>query len=157
MGLIGIWKAYNELHDLGWVTESPPRLTVAQTEGAAPVVRAIHQGGSEHEPWDAPDFIAKGVEIPDPGASPWMLDAVNETDSAGVAVSDEDAIEAAIEMAQKDGIEMCVTAAVELAGAIKRAENGAYDSDEQIVIINTGADVKTSARLGHAAQSQLRE
>lgn len=152
VGLIGIWKAYTELRELGWVTDDPPGLTVAQADGAAPVVRAIHHDADEHEPWKEPDSAAKGVQIPDPGASPWILDAVSESGGTGVAVSDQEAIEAAVEMAQQDGIEMCVTAAVALAAAIKRGENGAYDGDEQVVVTNCGAGVKTPAMLGEAAR-----
>jgi threonine synthase len=152
VGLIGIWKAYQELADLGWVKEDPPALTVAQTEGAAPVVDAIERGADCHDPWSDPETAAKGVEIPDPGASPWILEAVSETGGAGVAVSDDDATAAALEIARKDGVEMCVTAAVALAGAMRRAEQGAYDGDETLVVINTGAGVKTSDQLGVAVQ-----
>lgn len=148
VGLIGIWKAYQDLVELGWMTDEPSRLTVAQSEGSAPVVRAIREGTKEHDPWEYPDSIAKGVEIPDPGASPWMLEAVFESGGDGVSVSDQDAIAAALVMARSDGIEMCVTSAIALAGALKRAEKGAYDSDDRIVVINTGAGVKTASRLG---------
>jgi len=152
VGLIGIWKAYKELQDLGWMDDTPPSMTVAQSEGSAPVVEAIQEGADEHKPWQDPDSIAKGVEIPDPGASPWMLDAIEKSNGSGVAVSDEEATRAALELAQKEGIEMCVTAAVALAGAMKRAEQDAYDGDEQLVIINTGAGVKSSGRLGESAR-----
>lgn len=153
VGLIGIWKAYQELsEELGWVSDAPPRLTVAQSEGAAPVVDAIEQEAERHTPWDEPDSIAKGVEIPDPGASPWMLEAIYESGGSGIAVSDQDAIDAAVEMAQKDGVEMCVTAAIALVGAMKRAEQGAYDEDDEIIVINTGAGCKTAPELGEAAR-----
>lgn len=156
VGLIGIWKAYKELQDLGWINDTPPGMTVAQSEGSAPVVEAIQEGTEEHDPWQEPDSVAKGVEIPDPGASPWMLEAVEESEGAGVAVSDQAATEAALELAQTEGIEMCVTAAVAMAGAMKRAEEGAYEGDERLVIINTGAGVKSSDRLGKfARESQL--
>jgi threonine synthase len=152
VGLIGIWKAYNELSELGWTDADPPRLTVAQSTGSAPVVEAIQAGKDSHDPWEAPDSIAKGVEIPDPGASPWILEAVKESDGGGVAVEDGAAVDAALELGQSEGIEMCVTAAVALAGALKRAEEGAYDSDDTVVVTNCGAGVKTSARLGQAAR-----
>lgn len=151
VGLIGIWKAYQELTELGWLSDVAPRLTVAQSEGAAPVIEAIRERREAHEPWEAPDTIAKGVEIPDPGASPWMLEAVYETGGAGIAVSDTEAVEAALEIARTDGVEMCVTSAVALAGAMRRADAGGYEDDETVVVINTGAGCKTAGILNEFA------
>ncbi len=151
VGLIGIWKAYHELLELGWLDGEIPRLTVAQSDGAAPIVEAINQQRAVHEPWESPDSIARGVEIPDPGASPWILEAVTGSDGTGVTVSDEAAIAAAIEMARSDGVEMCVTSAIAMAGAVARADEGAYDGDETVVVINTGAGCKTAETLGERA------
>jgi threonine synthase len=147
VGLIGIWKAYQELRELGWLADDPPALHVAQTEGAAPVVDAIQEGADEHEEWNEPETIAKGVEIPDPGASPWMLEAVARTGGDGVAVSDTEAIEAALDAARMAGVEMCVTSAVALAGARKLAHRGVFGPDEDAVVINTGAGCKTVDNL----------
>jgi threonine synthase len=152
VGLIGIWKGYKELAELGIVNDSPPSLTVAQTEGSSPVVDAIKAQKDRHDPVSDPNSIAKGVEIPDPGASPWILEAVRESRGDGVSVPDGAAVDAALQLAQSEGIEMCVTAGVALAGAIKRAERGMYDSDDTVVVTNCGAGVKTSARLGQAAR-----
>jgi threonine synthase len=153
VGLIGIWKAYQELRDLGWVDDEPPALHVAQTTGAAPVVEAIHSGAAGHDPWDDPKSIAKGVEIPDPGASPWMLEAVQQSGGTGVAVNDEAATEAALTVARHAGVEMCVTSAVAYAGTEALAERGVIDSDDRVVVINTGAGCKTASHLGGAARA----
>ncbi|WP_256562707.1 threonine synthase [Halomarina pelagica] len=154
VGLIGIWKAYRELLELGWLDEErPPRLDVAQAEGVAPVVRAIEAGEAEHRPWENPESIARGVEIPDPGASAWMLEAVYESGGTGVAVSDDAAVEAALTMARRDGVEMCVTAAVALAGAMELADRGVFDEDDEVVVINTGAGCKTANALGEASRA----
>lgn len=155
VGLIGIWKAYEELTELGWLNDTPPRMTVAQSSGVAPVVEAIENGADRHVAWENPESIARGVEIPDPGASPWMLDAVYKSNGAGVASSDEEAVAAALKMARSDGIEMCVTSAVALAGAIKRANKGDFDADDEIVVINTGAGCKSASQLGAAARERL--
>jgi threonine synthase len=154
VGLIGIWKAYKELTRLGWLDDTPPQMTVAQSSGVAPVVKAIEERAECHETWEDPESIARGVEIPDPGASPWILDAVYESDGTGVTASDEEAVSAALQMAQSDGIEMCVTAAVALAGAIKRADQGGFDADDEVVVINTGAGCKTAGILGAAARGE---
>lgn len=153
VGLIGIWKAYQELSELGWVDDDPPALHVAQTTGAAPVVDAIERGADEHDAWEAPESKARGVEIPDPGASPWMLEAVEESDGTGVAVTDEAAADAALKMARTGGVEMCLTSAVAFAGTIELAERGAFGSEESVVVLNTGAGCKTAPFLGQAARS----
>jgi len=153
VGLIGIWKAYRELERLGWMDE-PPQLHVAQTTGAAPVVEAINRGDSEHESWSEPETAARGVEIPDPGASPWMLEAVRESGGTGVAVTDEEAFDAALSAARLAGIEMCVTSAVALAGAKRLAGEGRFGPDEDVVIVNTGAGCKTAAMLGSYARRE---
>jgi len=152
VGLIGIWKAYRELSELGWVEDGSPALHVAQTTGAAPVVEAIEAGADEHTPWEDPDSVARGVEIPDPGASPWMLEAVSESGGTGVAVSDEDAVEAALTMARRGGPEMCVTSAVAFAGAMALAADGVFGPEESVVVLNTGAGCKTPGKLGAAAR-----
>jgi len=154
VGLIGIWKAYRELRELGWVSDDPPALHVAQTTGSAPVVEAIERGAEEHEPWADPESIARGVEVADPGASSWILEAVEASGGAGVAVSDNDAFEAALAMARRGGPEMCVTAAVAFAGARKLAEQGVFGSEESVVVINTGAGCKTADYLGNVARER---
>ncbi len=151
VGLIGIWKAYRQLREVGWLGPDPPSLHVAQTTGAAPVVEAIHEGAGEHEPWSDPDSAARGVEIPDPGASPWMLEAVHESGGTGVAVPDEAAVDAALRLARSDGPEASVTAAVALAGTVELADRGVFDPDDDVVVLNTGAGCKTHAALGEAA------
>ena len=156
VGLIGIWKAYQELRKLGWMDDDPPKLHVAQTTGSAPVVEAIHEGRSEHDPWEHPETVARGVEIPDPGASPWMLEAVFESGGTGIAVSDEQAFDATLRAARSAGVEMCVTAAVALAGAKELAAAGVFDADESVVVLNTGAGCKTAASIGEHAQSVSR-
>ncbi len=153
VGLVGFWRAYRDLQSLGWLDAEPPRLVVAQAEGVAPVVEAIQNGWEQHEPWDCPHSIAKGLEIPDPGASPWIIEAVNRTGGDGVAVSDSNGLDAAITAAQQAGVEMCVPSAVALAGAFARAADGTYDGDETIVVVNTGAGCKSAGRLGPHARS----
>ncbi|UTF52654.1 threonine synthase [Natronosalvus rutilus] len=151
VGLIGIWKAYQELAELGWLEdETPPSLNVAQSKGCAPVVDAIEEHREEHEAWDCPESIGRGIEVPDPGASPWMLEAVYETGGTGVAVSDSEALDGAIAAARHAGIEMCVEPGAALAAAMQMAEEGELDEDDEILIINTGAGNKATDALSYA-------
>lgn len=149
VGLIGIWKAYRDLRNLGWLEdEETPSLHVAQSSGNAPIVEAIHEGRESHSPWADPNSIARGVEVPDPGASPWIIDIVDESGGTGVQVTDDEAIEAARLCAERSGVEMCTEAGVALGGAIKLGEEGSFSSDDEVVVINTGAGNKTFEHFG---------
>lgn len=150
VGLIGIWKAFQELRELGWLeTETPPRLNVVQSSGCAPVVRAIEAHKESHEPWEAPNSIGRGIEVPDPGASSWIIEAVNQTGGTGVSVTEEAALQGCIEAARRAGVEMCVEPGAAMAGAMKLAEQGDLDSDDEIMIINTGSGNKSSTTISY--------
>ncbi|SFS80462.1 threonine synthase [Halostagnicola kamekurae] len=153
VGLVGMYKAAQEFERLG-ITDELPKLYAAQAEGCAPIVEAFEAGRDEHEPVEHPDTICGGIEIPDPGASPWILEALRETDGGAVATDDDDILEAAIAVAKGEGLEMAPTCAAAASGAWELAENGEFDGDETIVILNTGtgnkeADVLRSHLMGH--------
>lgn len=151
VGLLGIWKAYNELAELDWLRGEAPKIYVSQSTGNAPLVRAIKQGATKHEAWEDPDTVALGIGGPDPMAGPILLDAVYESGGGGVAVPDEEGIDAALQMARTDGVEMCIEAGVALAGAIRLAEEDTFDSDDEVVVVNTAAGAKTHTQFdGHA-------
>ncbi|MFD1599635.1 threonine synthase [Halobellus rarus] len=153
VGLIGIWKAYQELLELGWLDdETPPSLHVAQSEGCAPVVEAIEEHRERHDAWECPQSIGRGIEVPDPGASPWMLEAVYETGGTGKAVTDGEALQGALDAARHAGVEMCVEPGAALAAAMQMAEEGAFDEDDEILIINTGAGNKAADALDYAIE-----
>ncbi|MFB6267759.1 MAG: threonine synthase [Halodesulfurarchaeum sp.] len=141
VGLVGMYKAAQEFRELGFIDELPA-FYAAQASGCAPVVRAFEEGRSVHETWEQPDTICGGIEIPDPGASHWIIEALRETDGGAVATDDDDILEAGITVAQAAGVEMVPTAAAAASGAIELAEQGAFDPDDTVVIVNTGAGNK---------------
>jgi threonine synthase len=148
VGLVGIWKAYEELCELGWLDEDAmPALHVAQSSGNAPIVRALDEKTDAHTVWENPNSIARGVEVPDPGASPWLIDIVTESGGTGVQVSDETAIEVARDSARLAGVEVCVNPGVALAGAMKLGADGVFDESDEVVVLNTGAGCKTAHHL----------
>lgn len=155
VGLIGIWKAYQEFRELGWLeAQEPPSLNVVQTSGCAPVVEAIEDGADEHTPWQCPESIGRGIEVPDPGASPWILEAVYETNGTGVAVNSEEALHGAVTSARKAGVEMSVEPGAAIAGAMKLADRGDLNADDEVLIINTGAGNKASGPLAYELHQQ---
>ncbi|WP_232687491.1 threonine synthase [Halobacterium zhouii] len=152
VGLVGMQKAAEEFRDLG-LTDDLPAMYAAQAEGCAPVVRAFEEDRDTHEAWDAPDTICGGIEIPDPGASPLILDALRESGGGAVATSDEDILDAAVLVAQHEGIEMGATPAAAASGAWELAQQGEFDEDDTVVVMNTGtankdADVVRSHLMG---------
>ncbi|MFB6073317.1 MAG: threonine synthase [Halobacterium sp.] len=137
VGLVGMHKGARELRDLGLIDDLPA-MYAAQAEGCAPVVRAFQEGRDVHEPWDTPDTICGGIEIPDPGASPLILDALRESDGGAVATSDEDILESAAVVASREGLEMGATCAAAASGAWELAERGEFGEDDTVVLLNTG-------------------
>jgi len=140
VGLVGMHKAATELRELG-LTDELPAMWAAQSEGCAPIVEAFEAGRDRHEPWEVPDTICGGIEIPDPGASPLILDALRESDGGAVATTDEEILDAAVTVAQETGVEMGVTCSAAASGAFKVADN-AFGPDDTVVLLNTGAGSK---------------
>jgi threonine synthase len=152
VGLVGMHKAAGEFQDLGLV-EDAPAFHAAQAEGCAPIVQAFEDGTNHHEPWEVPDTICGGIEIPDPGASPLVLDAIRESGGRAVATSDDEILDAAVTVAQEEGLEMAPTCAAAASGTWALAEQDAFDADDTVVIVNTGtgnkeADVLRSHLMG---------
>ena len=137
VGLVGMHKAAEELRDLG-LTEDLPAMYAAQAEGCAPIVRAFQERRDVHEPWDTPDTICGGIEIPDPGASHLILDALRESDGGAVATSDEEILEAGTLVAKHEGVEMGSTCAAAASGASQLADDDAFGEDDTVVLLNTG-------------------
>ena len=148
VGIVGIWKAFEHYRELGWLDdETIPSIHVAQTEGCAPLVRAIDNGEPRHRRWENPESIARGVMNPDPGASEWILENVYESGGTGVAVSDRQAVDAAIEIMRTEGVEMGITSAVALAGTIELSDRDVFGEEDSVVIVNTGAATKSASEL----------
>jgi threonine synthase len=151
VGLVGMHKAATELQRLGLVDdEDRPAMYAAQASGCAPVVEAWEHDRDVHESWESPDTICGGIAVPDPGASPLILDALDESNGGAIATTDDAILDSAIALARDDGIEMGATCAAAASGAIELAERGEFDGDETIVLLNTGAGNKDDDVLrGH--------
>ncbi len=141
VGLVGMHKGAKELRDLG-LTDELPAMYAAQSAGCAPIVDAFERGLDRHEPTETPDTICGGIEIPDPGASPLILDALRESGGGAVATDDSEILESAIAVAQNEGLEMGATCAAAASGAWELSERGEFDEDDTVVLLNTGAGNK---------------
>ncbi|MGZ0746877.1 threonine synthase [Haloparvum sp. AD34] len=141
VGLVGMHKAAVEAKRLGWTDELIP-MYAAQAEGCAPIVEAVEEGKDRHEEWEDIQTACNGIAIPDPGASPLIIDAIEESDGGAVATSDREILDAAIDVAKREGLEMGATCAAAASGAYELAERGEFDEDDTVVLLNTGAGNK---------------
>ena len=143
VGLVGMYKAAREAKKLGWTDELIP-MYAAQAAGCAPVVRAYESGADRHEPLadDEVDTACNGIAIPDPGASHLILEAIRESDGGAVATTDREILDAAIDVARTEGLEVGATCAAAVSGAFALAESGEFGPDDTVVLLNTGAGNK---------------
>jgi len=140
-GIIGLWKGFNELKELGWI-EKTPRLILVQSSGCAPLVKAYNKGEVEvKESWKNAETIAAGLRVPHPYASYLILRALKETDGIAIAVDDEEIV-SSMKTFMKMGIYACPEAASTLA-ALKKLENSnMLDADERMLLCITGIVMK---------------
>ena len=138
-GLIGMWKAFQELRASGWVLGAPPRMYSVQSSGCAPVVKAFDEGADRCAPWPDPVTVAAGLRVPAPLGDRLMLRALRESGGGAVAVSDTQLTAAARELQTQEGIDAAPEGGATLAAVIALKECGTLSGDERIVLFNTGA------------------
>jgi threonine synthase len=138
-GLIGMWKAFQELHAAGWVTGPMPRMYTVQSTGCAPVVRAFTAGGERCEPWAEPWTIASGLRVPAPLGDRLMLKALRESGGDAVAVSDAELDEHAGRATKWEGIDFSPEGGAAVAAAVALRDRGAISGGDRVVLFNTGA------------------
>ncbi|QDT27780.1 Threonine synthase [Gimesia panareensis] len=141
-GLIGMWKAFNELKEMGWLTGKLPQMVAVQASGCAPMVKA-YEAGEEHAPlWENAHTIASGIRVPVAVGDFLILRAVRESNGFATAV-DDDKISAALdECSQKEGFLMCPEGAATYAAYKQELESGRVSPDESAVLFNCATGLK---------------
>ncbi len=141
-GLIGMWKAFAELRELGWIGEKLPRMVAVQSSGCAPMVRAFEAGLEHAEPWEDAATVAAGIRVPAAVGDFLILRAVRESGGFAVAVDDERIIEARDRAAADSGFLMCPEGAATLAAYLQEVESGRIRPDESAVLFNCATGLK---------------
>ncbi len=142
VGLIGIYKAFNELKELGWITGDLPRMVAVQASGCAPIVRAWEAGAKESVFWENAHTCAFGITVPKAIGDFLVLEAVYQTNGCAVAISDEDTLKAEALMATVEGAFVCPEGAACMAAAQRLLAEGWIKPEERVVILNTGCGIK---------------
>lgn len=141
-GLVGMWKAFDEMERLGWIGSKRPRMISVQAAGCAPVVRAFEQGKERTEFWQNAETLAAGLRVPGPFADRLILQALRESRGAAVAVQDEEIVAAQKEVASREGIFAAPEGAATWAALKQLARQGTVRPDMQVVLFNTGTGLK---------------
>jgi len=147
MSVIGIWKAFNEMEELGWITSKRPRIVAVQSEGCAPIVKAFLDARETAEQWKDPNTFASGIRIPKPLGDFLILKALRESRGHAIAVSDMQIYEAIQEIGREEGLFACPEGAACWAATKLLRERGWISDGESVVLLNTGAGVKYIDRI----------
>ena len=141
-GLIGMWKAFDEMEKLGWIGSERPKMFAVQAEGCAPIVKA-YEAGEEHAPeWLDAHTFAAGIRVPKAIGDFLILRAVRQSGGAALSVS-ETQIEAARQLCgREDGLLLCPEGAATLAAAQSALDRGLVERDSEMVLFNCGSGLK---------------
>ena len=142
-GLIGMWKAFEEMERLGWIGPERPRMIAVQASGCAPIPKAFSEGRSAAQRWENAETYASGLRVPKPFADFLILAILRESGGDAIAVTDDEMRRAEPEIGT-EGLFVCPEGAATWAAAKKLAEEGRLDPRSRIVLFNTGTGFKYS-------------
>ncbi|QQV78105.1 threonine synthase [Sphingomonas aliaeris] len=141
-GLIGMWKAFDELEQLGWIGPERPRMYAVQASGCAPIVRAFDEGVEHAERWEDAATVAAGIRVPKAVGDFLILRAVRESGGKAMAVGDPAILQAVDDAAKKDGLLLCPEGGATLAAYREALRLGWIDEDESAVLFNCATGLK---------------
>ena len=141
-GLIGMWKAFDEMQQLGWIGSKRPRMVTVQAEDCAPIVHAFEEGHRFAEEFPNAATIASGLRVPKAIGDFLILDALRASGGTAVAVSDEELIHAVRDIGAVEGVFCAPEGAACLPALRKLVESGEVNKHERVVLFNTGSGVK---------------
>jgi threonine synthase len=142
VGLIGMWKAFEEMETLGWIGPKRPKMIAVQAEGCQPVVRAFEAGDARSRFWENAATLSAGLRVPKPLGDFLVLEAVRASGGTAFAVSDADTLDAGIELAECEGMFVAPEGAACFAALRQLLARGFLEAGERIVVYNTGSGLK---------------
>ena len=141
-GIVGMWKAFNELLELGWIEGPQPKFISIQAEGCQPLVKAFHEGASETVPYPNASTLASGLRVPSVFADYILLDILRETEGTAIAVSDSAMMNDMIALGSSEGVFACPEGAATLTGLKRLLHQNFFTGDESIILMNTATGLK---------------
>src|SRR6266436_10358157 len=141
-GLIGMWKAFDEMEQMGWIGRKRPRMVTVQASGCAPIVRAFEEGKRFADEFPNAQTTASGLRVPRAIGDFLILDALRASGGTAIAVTDKELIDATNVIGAAEGIFCAPEGAACLPALQKLMAEGSVKSDERVVLFNTGSGVK---------------
>jgi threonine synthase len=142
VGLIGMWKAFEELRAIGWLDATRPRFVAAQAEGCAPIVKAFTEGAQESQSWPNPRTFAAGIRVPKALGDFIVLKALRESSGIAVAVSEKEIALSMQAAGRAEGMLVCPEGGAALAAAANLRRDGWIRESDEVVVFNTGTGLK---------------
>jgi len=146
-GLIGMWKGFSELEELGWIHARRPKMVAVQSTGCAPIVRAFVARSEVSEPWENASTIASGIRVPKAFADSLILRTLYESGGLALAVTDHEILRAVRRVAQLEGLLLCPEGAATVAALQHLKDDGLVSLNSTILVLNTGSGLKYSEVL----------
>ena len=143
VGLIGMWKAFEEMEELGWVSAGKrPRMISIQASGCAPIIKALHEGRDASEMWPDAHTVAAGLRVPKAYGDFIILDIIRKSGGTAVAVDDDAIMQGVKDLAATEGIFACPEGGAALAAYQKLLKDGFLKGSDKVVLFNTGSGYK---------------
>ena len=147
-GLIGMWKAFDEMQTMGWIDSRRPRMVSIQSETCAPIVRAFNEGKRFAEEFENATTVASGLRVPKAIGDFLILDAIRASGGTAITVTDDELVSAVAEIGAAEGIFTAPEGAACLPALRKLIADDFVHEGESVVIFNTGAGVKYLEAFG---------
>jgi threonine synthase len=142
-GMVGMWKAFEEIERIGWVTNSRrPRMVSVQAEHCAPIVRAFQQGAAKAEPWEHASTLADGLRVPRAIGDFLILRAIRESGGTALAVTDRSMVDGMLAIGRHAGVSAAPEGGAALVAIQRLVEDGSIKPHESVVLFNTGGALK---------------
>jgi threonine synthase len=142
VGMIGMWKAFDEMEELGWIGSERPKMITVQAAGCAPIVKAWETGKSVSEMWVGAQTFAAGLRVPKAYGDYLILDILKKSQGTAVAATDEEILAAMRHLASVEGVFAAPEGAASLVAYQKLRSNGFFRAEDKVVLFNTGSAYK---------------
>jgi threonine synthase len=155
VGLLGMWKAFEEMEQLGWIGTARPKMVSVQSTGCAPIVKAWDEGKSASEMCSNAATLASGLRVPKPYGDYLILDILKKSHGTAIAVTDDEILEATRHWAKVEGIFAAPEGAASLAAYSKLRASGFFQPEDTVVLFNTGTGLKYLEVLDAGARAHM--